>query len=417
MRSLLPNRKGAGTAVMLAAIAAIGLFSARLARQQASPTPFELFQQLLPVIRHPRCANCHGGVDPISGRGHLPGAIDTVRAHTKTFQECSDCHQKGWELPRRDHSFVGKTDRELCALFSEFAMKQGRPLFIDGHLRHDELVMAGFEGEAGGPLSPADPPRMKQGAFVKLGEDWYDKGQHTCEVLGTITLEESVAATDSFSLGPISTTQNYIGKRTVTVAFRDGKYQADITTDYTMTEVSKQRLINPKTGQPCYLTHTRNERQLGTTSGGASVTIKDTILFADTDPPQTDYRIDVALPPETTKRTESRTVNDGCGLGVPFPAENETRSFTWGRASFIIEGHLQDPRIDFRAGGCERVAKSTDINTDNLERDPGHPCFKFKHLGNSWYLGLMERTLPKTFHDDVAVPFHLRAFWNLKYTK
>ena len=63
MRSFLPGRRGAGGAIMLVAIVGVGLFSARLARQQA-PTPFQLFQRMMPVIRHPRCSNCHGGVDP-----------------------------------------------------------------------------------------------------------------------------------------------------------------------------------------------------------------------------------------------------------------------------------------------------------------------------------------------------------------
>ena len=416
MRSFLHNRRGAGAGIMLAAIVATGLFSARLARHQASPTPFELFQKMLPVIRHPRCANCHGGVDPFSGRGHPPGAIDTVSSH-KGSDQCEDCHQKGWDIPSMEHAFVGKTDRELCALLGEFAMKQGRPLFIDGHLRNDPLIMAGFEGDAGGPLSPPVKPTIKQGEFVKLGEDWYDKGQHACEVLGVIKMEESVAARDSFSLGPIHTSQDFLGKRTVTINLRDGKYLADITTDYTMLEVSKLHSEHPKTGQPCIITTTRSERQSGTTTGGATVTIKDTILFADTDPPQTDYRIDVMLPPETTTRTESRTVNDGCDSGLPFPAQNETRSFTWGRVWFTLEGHLQDPKIDARSGACERISKSTEINTDILERDRSHPCLKFRRLGNSWYLGLMRRTLPKTFHDEKGVPFHLRANWNLKYSK
>jgi hypothetical protein len=236
-------------------------------------------------------------------------------------------------------------------------------------------------------------------------------------MLGTISLRESVAASDSFSLGPIHTRTSFSGTRTVTITLRDGKNNADITTDYTLTEVAKQQLVNPKTGQLCYLTHTRNERQLGTTKGVASVKIKDTIFFADTKPPQTDYRIDVTLPPETTQRNESRVVNDGCGLGVPFPPQSESDSFTWGREWFVIEGHVEDPKVDGRAGSCDRISKSTEINTEILEFDKSHPCFKFKNMGNSWYLGLMDRTLPKTFHDQVAVPYHLTASWNLKYTR
>jgi hypothetical protein len=308
---------------MLVAIVGVGLFSARLARQQA-PTPFQLFQRMMPVIRHSRCSNCHGGVDPTTAQH--PGAPITVEA-------CVQCHDDdanpGWGLPAREHFFVGKTDEEACSLFAKLAMKQGHARFIDNHLRKDELIVAGFKGLMGGartpgagnpPAPPADPPPITQDSFVKLGQDWIDKGQGACEVLGT--------------------------------------------------------------------------------------------------PPQTDYRIDVTLPPETTRKTETRTVNEACGLGIPFPPSSETQSFTWGRASFVIEGHVEDPKTDGRAGACDRSSTSLEINTTKLEFDRSLPCFRFKNMGISWYLGLMERTLPLTYHAVTrAIPYHLAARWNLKYVK
>jgi hypothetical protein len=182
----------------------------------------------------------------------------------------------------------------------------------------------------------------------------------------------------------------------VTLNLRDGKYYADITTDYTLLDVSTQMMDDPKTGQPCTITHTRNERQTGTTTGVASVAIKDTIFFFGTTPPQTGHGIDVALPAETTRKNETRTTQDGCGTGLTFAPANETGSYTWGRVSFVIEGHLQDPKTDGRVGFCDRVWKSTEINTIEFE-NRGQPCFRFKRMGNSWYLGLMRRTLPRRF--------------------
>ena len=57
------------------------------------------------------------------------GAIDTVAAH-KGSDQCSDCHQKGWDIPSADHFVVGKTDPTVCAVCAEFAMKQGHARFI-----------------------------------------------------------------------------------------------------------------------------------------------------------------------------------------------------------------------------------------------------------------------------------------------
>ena len=420
MRSFLPNRRGAGAAVVLVAMLVAGVsmrigVATRVVRPQSSPTPFELFQKMLPVIRHPRCANCHGGVDPYSGRGHGPGAIDTVSAHKGSYQ-CNDCHMAEWALPSRPHFFTGKTDRELCQIFAEFAMQQGHVRVIENHIRTDSLIIAGFAGDAGGPKTPVDPPSMKHAEFVDHAKNWLEQGQAACELLGTMKLEESVAASDSFEIGALRTHTTINGKRTVTITLRDGKYYADITTDYTLVEIGKQMMANPKTGQPCTITSTRNERQAGTTTGIASVAIKDTIFFFGTKPPQTDYRINVTLPAETTTKNELRTVQDECDTGLPFLPARETGSYTWGRAWFVIEGHLQDPKTDGRVGTCERDWKSTEINTLKFQ-ETGQPCFRFKRMGNSWYLGLMRRTLPTTFNDNTPIPYHLRANWNLKYSK
>ena len=384
-------------------------------RQQATPTPFELFQRMLPVIRHPRCINCHGGVDPYSGRGHEPGAIDTNQAHSAS-QQCSECHSavEGWGLPATSHFWTGKTDRELCGIFAEFAMQQGHVRVIENHLRTDDLIKDGFVGDAGGQRMHPDPPRMSQTEFVDHARDWLEQGQAACELLGTIKLEESVSAKDSASIGPIRRHMRIDGTRTVILTNHDGKYDANIKTDYTLVEVDSQMVDGPS--GPCSIVTTRNERQAGTTTGAASVTIKDTIFFFGTTPPQTDYRIDVALPPETTQKNELRTTRDNCGLPIPFPPARETSSNTWGRAFFVLEGHLQDPKTDGRVGSCDRDWKSTDINTREFE-ESGQPCLRFKNMGNSWYLGLMERTLPQTFHDLKPIPYHLRASWNLKYVR
>ena len=64
-------------------------------------------------------------------------------------------------------------------------------------------------------------------------------------MLGTIDLEESVSATDTFTLGPLENRLTYGGKRTVTIKVRDGKYDAEITTDYTLT-VSRQHTSTPE---------------------------------------------------------------------------------------------------------------------------------------------------------------------------
>jgi hypothetical protein len=405
---------------LIAAAMALSASSSR--RQAGPPTPLQLFQKMLPVIRHPRCANCHGGIDPRTpahqGMKEVLGGSDCDVCHGDT-----DVSPKSddWVLPGKDHFFVGKTDEELCSLYSEFAMKQGHARFMSNHINGDTLIGAAFVGLIGGartpgagtpPDPPADPPPISKKVFSKLAQDWLDQGQGACEVLGTIVLEESVTATDSFSTGPIGNLMKYSGKRTVTVTLQNGRYNADITIHYTVTQISKHHMVSPKTGQPCDITYTRDEDHTGGGNGGAAVTIKDTVFFADTKPPQTDYRIDVKLPQETTQKNESRTVQDGCGLGVPFPPEHETGTYTWGPESFVIEGHVEDPSSEGRAGTCDKIVKFSDIHK-LLSVAQG--CFRFPNMGNSWQPGLMMRNLPPSDHADVDIPYHLSARWNLKY--
>src|SRR5262245_40579220 len=76
--------------------------------QQAAPTPMQLFSRMLPVIRHDRCINCHGDVDPISGKDHMGGEIDPK------VTQCTKCHMEGWQLPGPSHIWTGKSDREIC---------------------------------------------------------------------------------------------------------------------------------------------------------------------------------------------------------------------------------------------------------------------------------------------------------------
>ena len=83
------------------------------------------FKKLLPVVRHPRCLNCHGGVDPFvdqaQGR-HGGGLIDSTGGFTRVLSRCQECHSElpGWQLPvLPEMSFVGKSPRELCVLFKK----------------------------------------------------------------------------------------------------------------------------------------------------------------------------------------------------------------------------------------------------------------------------------------------------------
>lgn len=104
------------------------------------------FAQMMPVFRHPRCINCHGGVDPISEKH--PGADQVER--DKGNEQCQQCHDEleGWRVPGEPMFFVGKSDKEIC-----LQMKRFEPTgesFVE-HIRNDhngtQLIAAAFKGD------------------------------------------------------------------------------------------------------------------------------------------------------------------------------------------------------------------------------------------------------------------------------
>lgn len=112
------------------------------------------FEEMMPVVRHPRCLNCHGGVNPFvpyDKGGHFGGAaIDTVNGQIEP-SDCEECHSElpGWRVPHKTFHFVGKTSRELCIQFKT-SFPSGPDRFV-AHIEHEPLspqfIKAAFKGD------------------------------------------------------------------------------------------------------------------------------------------------------------------------------------------------------------------------------------------------------------------------------
>ena len=115
------------------------------------------FREMMPVFRHPRCLNCHGGVDPHSkkhrGVDQLDPELTLFGDREKYLGQCQDCHDglPGWMVPpREDLLFVGKSDEKLC-LQMKHHEKTGKD-FV-GHIFNDhdssnvQFIAAGFKGD------------------------------------------------------------------------------------------------------------------------------------------------------------------------------------------------------------------------------------------------------------------------------
>jgi hypothetical protein len=149
------------------------------------------FRKMMPVFRHPRCLNCHGGVDPLSeahrGVDQLDPEIDRMANREEFEEQCQACHDQmpglvqGWTTPGEPVFFVGKDDEELCLQMKRFE-RTGED-FVE-HLDNDhfgiQFIAAGFVGDRalGDGLGDyelvPEPPPGTQADLVAQAEKWVD---------------------------------------------------------------------------------------------------------------------------------------------------------------------------------------------------------------------------------------------------
>ncbi len=79
-----------------------------LSDKQQADAP-KAFTQMVSTFQHPRCMNCHGAVDPYSGKNHMGGK--------KLRENCGGCHrlpEGEGDTPEAGLFFTGKDAVQLC---------------------------------------------------------------------------------------------------------------------------------------------------------------------------------------------------------------------------------------------------------------------------------------------------------------
>jgi hypothetical protein len=155
----------------------------------------QAFAEMLPVFRHPRCLNCHGGMDVLSdahpGASALDDALDprtssmTSEFRAKFEPQCQDCHDglEGWTVPGQPLFFVDKDDATLCRQMKSFGNDTGEK-FVS-HIFDDhggiQFIATGFAGDrALGPDGLAEnhlsaqPPPGTQSQLTAKARRWVD---------------------------------------------------------------------------------------------------------------------------------------------------------------------------------------------------------------------------------------------------
>jgi hypothetical protein len=185
-------------AVLVAGFLTAGLFFSRDVSAAEPPHPNAavaddgaLFLAFVPVLRHPRCMNCHSQGDyPRQGDDSHPHTMDVHRGPAGfglTAEKCSTCHQDhnlpganlppgapGWRLPPTNTPMIwqGLTDAQLCASIKDPKQNRGRNLDqLVEHLTEDKLVAWGWNPGQG--RTPIPMPHDEFSAKVK---QWQSAG-------------------------------------------------------------------------------------------------------------------------------------------------------------------------------------------------------------------------------------------------
>lgn len=168
----------------------------------------DLFQSMMPAFSHPRCMNCHGVTDPISGANHGGGKIAVgPQAPGKNITTpagngvCLDCHtalvakdpsgsERGpWRIAPAQMSFVGKDTKAICQQVAEFGFPDPAlgTEFFQRHVAGDDLIGLAFVGRSGDAAKTSSPPPMGRPQFVQLAMKWATDGRHGCGCTGPTT--------------------------------------------------------------------------------------------------------------------------------------------------------------------------------------------------------------------------------------
>jgi len=132
------------------------------------------FMSIVPVLKHPRCLNCHANGDfPRQGDDSHPHLQNVKRGPVGqgvTAQKCSTCHQSenvaglnmppgapNWHLPPPNMPMIweGKTPGEICRQIKDPKQNNNKSVAaIVEHVTSDKLVLWGWNPGEGRTLPP-----------------------------------------------------------------------------------------------------------------------------------------------------------------------------------------------------------------------------------------------------------------------
>ena len=155
--------------------------------QQDDARARQAFLAVIPVLKHPRCLNCHATGDfPRQGddsRVHVQNVRRGIDGKGKYGQKCGACHQDenvpglnmppgapNWHLPPAASPMIweGRTPGQICRQLKDPKQNNNKTVAqIVEHVTEDKLVLWGWNPGEGRTLPP-----LSHAEFAQSFQDW-----------------------------------------------------------------------------------------------------------------------------------------------------------------------------------------------------------------------------------------------------
>lgn len=337
------------------------------------------FAAMMPDIAHPRCANCHGGIDvfaPSAKQRHGGGQIsmktivDTEDAdaglgpvetrHVQNFDNCDYCHQvPGWETPSPPFFFAGRSPVQICRQFKN----NSDPDTFRSHVVNDPLVLAGFEGRRGQDLSP-EPPPLPHEAFQRAALDWLALASHGNDWKGGFGSECGCVVSV-----PRLRITDHLSQTSDRSVEQDITYRADVTQkldgsrDFTGTGTYSGTLVTQKINCHNGLPEDRKEHQLqGFFNATASVSELGKKKMVNYNFDTTDWPLDLTPPFMLGPSPSAADIETAHHLGSVMGLLVEIQ----GPKTVIHTHKVDDGRSGHMSGCVKSVAHDEDITIEQF---------------------------------------------------
>ncbi|MEL6193122.1 MAG: hypothetical protein AAFR66_13775 [Bacteroidota bacterium] len=153
----------------------------------------EAFDQMMSVVTHKRCMNCHPAGDrPLQGEDSHIHNFEVQRGedgHGTLALRCETCHQTEnnllagvpgaphWHLAPRSMGWEGLSKSEIALAIIDRSKNGGRSLAeIEKHMTEDALVLWVFEPGVNNEGIPREKPPIDKETYIAAVKQWVKEG-------------------------------------------------------------------------------------------------------------------------------------------------------------------------------------------------------------------------------------------------